>query len=238
MSAPTAMRPAVAMTSAPNARVAQPAVERRRSRPIKARPPCAIASRGSPAPIAYATTRTSVEPEPGVVTARLVMAPRIGPAQGVQTSPRPRPVMSPPTTLACFGSVGCPSVKVLLDRPINRPPTPCNLTVARSQIWLTAGTSNVRPKIAMTAMATSRSAELGRWSAEMTWTLASVKNEKLAIRPTITRYGRRRSPSAPVASTTGRIGRTHGDTAVTRPATNATSTSSSMGLPRRARTPG
>ena len=56
----------------------------------------------------------------------------------------------------------------------------------------------------------------------MIWTLASVKNEKLAIRPAITRYGRLRSPSAPVANTIGSMGSTQGDTAVTSPAMKAT----------------
>jgi hypothetical protein len=80
----------------------------------------------------------------------------------------------------------------------------------------------------MMTMAASRSVELGRCRALISWTLARVKNEKLAIRPTMTRYGRRRSPSAPVARTIGRMGSTHGETAVTSPATKATTMSSSM----------
>src|SRR5664279_106330 len=100
VSAPTAMRPAVASTRMPSARLAQPAAERRCRRANAARPPSAIASSGSPAPIEYATTKASVALEPGAVTARLVMAPRIGPAQGVQTRPKPTPVKSPPATPA------------------------------------------------------------------------------------------------------------------------------------------
>jgi hypothetical protein len=39
----------------------------------------------------------------------------------------------------------------------------------------------------MTTMARSRSVELGKCSAWMIWTLANVKNEKLAMRPAMTR---------------------------------------------------
>src|ERR1035437_2491318 len=153
-----------------------------------------------------------VAPEPGAVTARLVIATRIGPAQGVQTRPRPTPVISPPAT----------------PGRASRTPTPGRRAVSRSNPVVRAGTSKVRPNTAMTAMAMARSVELGRRRAWMIWTLARVKNEKLAMRPAITRYGRRRSPSAPVASTIGRIGSTHGDTAVTSPATNATTISRSI----------
>ena len=140
------------------------------------------------------------------------MAPRIGPAQGVQTRPRPTPVIRPPAT---------PGLARLA-------PTAGMRAVARSHATARAGTSRVSPKRAMTTMATSRRVELGKFRASMIWTLARVKNEKLAMRPAITRYGRRRSPSAPVASTIGRIGSTHGDTAVTSPATKATTISRTM----------
>src|SRR5450755_4445054 len=92
-----AMRPAVTRTRTPSARLAQADAERSFSRARAALPPRAIASSGSPAPTAYATTRAIVAPDPGAVTARLVTAPRIGPAHGVQTRPRLTPVTRPPT---------------------------------------------------------------------------------------------------------------------------------------------
>ncbi len=162
--------------------------------------------------MAYATTSASVAVEPGAVTARLVMAPRIGPAQGVQTRPRPTPVIRPPAT---------PGLARLA-------PTAGMRAVTRSHATARAGTRSVSPKTAMTTMAASRSVELGRFRASMIWTLASVKNEKLAMSPAITRYGRRLSPSAPVASTIGRIGSTQGETAVTSPAMKATTISRAM----------
>ena len=140
------------------------------------------------------------------------MAPSIGPAHGVQTRPRPTPVIRPPAT---------PGLA-------RRAPTAGTRAVARSHAVARAGTSNVSPKTAITTIAASRSVELGRCSAWMIWTLARVKNEKLAMSPAITRYGLRRSPSAPLARTIGRIGRTHGETAVTRPAMRATNMSRIM----------
>jgi hypothetical protein len=74
-----------------------------------------------------------------------------------------------------------------VDGVINRAPARCSRPVARSNTSETAGTRSVSPKIAMMAMAMSRSAELGSPSAEMIWTLASVKNVKLAISPAMTR---------------------------------------------------
>jgi hypothetical protein len=73
------------------------------------------------------------------------------------------------------------------DGVIKRAPTRCSRPVARSNTTERAGTRSVSPKIAMMAMAMSRSAELGSPNAEMIWTLASVKTVKLAIRPAMTR---------------------------------------------------
>ena len=55
----------------------------------------------------------SVDQEPGAVTARLVIAPRIGPAHGVQTSPRPTPVTQAAGDAGALsiGASGCPSVR-------------------------------------------------------------------------------------------------------------------------------
>ncbi len=72
-----------------------------------------------------------------------------------------------------------------------------------------------------------RSRSSGRPSAERSAVAASVNAVNETTRPAITAYGRRLPPPLPPASTTGSTGSTHGESAVTIPATNATAIRSS-----------
>ncbi len=74
-----------------------------------------------------------------------------------------------------------------------------------------------------------RSRSSGRWSAESSAVAVSVKIVKLTTSPATIAYGCRSFPVVPPARITGSTGSTHGESAVTIPATNATARRSSIG---------
>ena len=76
-------------------------------------------------------------------------------------------------------------------------------------------------------MATLRSVSCGRPSADRSADADSVNTVKLATRPAMIAYGRRRPPAAPPASTIGSTGSTQGDTAAMTPATKPIASSRS-----------
>ena len=79
-----------------------------------------------------------------------------------------------------------------------------------------------------TAIARFRRRSSGRPRAERSAAAVSVKTVKLTTSPAMMANGLRGPPVAPPASTIGSTGRTHGETAVTIPATKATPRSSSI----------
>lgn len=81
------------------------------------------------------------------------------------------------------------------------------------------GTSRTIPTSTRVTIAMYRFTLSGSPSAEMTYARTTTEIVNVATRPTTIPSGRRRPPDAPPASTIGRTGRTHGETAVAAPAT-------------------
>src|SRR4029450_4882358 len=133
------------------------------------------------------------------VAERAVTAARAGPAQGTKTRPRLAPRRRP------FESV--------LARRLVRNRN------GGSSIPAILGKSNVAASRSSIAIARSRRKSSGRPSASSSDAPATVKIVKLPTSPRMITYGGR--PEAPPASRIGSTGRTQGEIAVMRPATNA-----------------
>ena len=90
------------------------------------------------------------------------------------------------------------------------------------------GIISVIPNASRTTIATVRTRSAGSPSASITYASPTIANVNVVARPITTPSGRRLPPVTPADSTAGRIGSTHGDSAVPAPAMNANTANSSI----------
>ena len=163
-------------------------------------PPIAKASSGTAWPSEYASVSSSASSPTSRLAATTAMAASTGPAHGTMTRPRLAPSRKPPPT----------------SRPLLR----VKRASGRSTSTPTLGKISVAATRKSSARATFRSTSSGRPSRSSSHAAKSTESVKLTTRPATIAYGRRGPPAAEPASRTGSTGRTHGDSAVIRPATN------------------
>ncbi len=149
-------------------------------------------------------------------------AARIGPAQGVQTTPRAMPVTSPPPN----------PVEVVSTAPGRIRPTTCD--VHASTRSLATGTRNISPMPTSSATAAQRSPSPTDPAADRMAVRATRPMLKVVMMPSTRPSERRRSPVADTASRAGSSGSTHGVSTETMPARKATAvTSMRVRMPQR-----